>query len=106
MKLASADLIVWVIIAIVVAVAKGIGKLSTPADEEGETEDTPVPPPVARPGSRARPPATLPSARQVARGVPPVALPIQIREMMERLEQPKRPAAPPPPGAAFPASCL
>ncbi|MEI6083858.1 MAG: hypothetical protein WCS70_06110 [Verrucomicrobiota bacterium] len=83
MKLAGADLIVWAIIAIVVAIAKGFGKFATPADEEPEPDD--VAPPLPRPRSRP-----------VTRNIPAPAGPIQIREMMERLAQPKRPVAPPP----------
>jgi hypothetical protein len=92
MKLASADLIVWAIIAIVVAIAKGIGKLSSSAEEEIEIDDTPAAPPVARPRPGARPRAPRPI---VQNNIPP-AVPTQIRAMMEQLAQPKRPTTPSP----------
>jgi hypothetical protein len=85
MKLAGADVIVWLIIFAIVAIAKAWGKLATPTDEANE----PAPPPRPRPRP-ARPP---PIGRAVAGPVPP------------KVEPPKRvptevPATPPAPAPA------
>jgi len=105
MKLAGADVIIWLIIGIVVMVAKGLGKLATPGEDEPEE---PAPRPRPRPVNTG-----LPARRAMARSVPPVVKPVttdawtigsgDLREFMDRLSGvPKPQPAPPAPIAPPP----
>ena len=69
----NAEFIVWAIVAVVVMVAKGLGKLATPTDET-----PPVPKPAPQPRPRVQPrPAAVPSHRvAVHHRVPPLAPPV------------------------------
>ena len=71
----SAELIVWAIVAVVVMVAKGLGKLATPAPADA-AKPTVAPKPVPRPRTPSRPAQT--SRRTVQRRVPPLVQPITI----------------------------
>jgi hypothetical protein len=99
MKLASGEVIVWLIVAIVVAVTNGLKKLANPTASNQESVE-PVRPP-------DRPPAVRPPAddRPVLQNPPPIVRPTNtemrpeprdLREFMERLSRPA-PAAPAPP---------
>jgi len=70
----NAEFIIWVIVAVIVMVGKGLGKLAAPA-EEGEPKKA-EPKPVSRPRTPPRP--GLPSRRTVQRGVPPVVRPVTV----------------------------
>jgi hypothetical protein len=110
LKLAASDFSIWLIIAIIVGVAKMWNKFVTSQSDDSETA---VPPARPRPQPRpiARPATSLPSRRQVERRVPPVARPVtettwevpprDLREFMERLTQPPQ-AKPAPPTVAPP----
>ena len=83
----SAELIVWAIVAVVVMVAKGLGKLAAPSEE---AESTVAPKPVPRSRTPSRP--ALTSRRMVQRGVPPVVRPITVAA--EPPVMPSTPVAP------------
>ena len=72
----NAEFIVWAIVAVVVMVAKGLGKLATPSADE--TTPAPKPAPQPRPRVQPRPPAAVRSRRiaVVQHRVPPMAPPI------------------------------
>src|SRR5438874_650136 len=101
MKLAAGDFAVWMIIAIIVGIAKLWNRF---VSTQSESEEEPAPPPVRR--ARSAPP--LPSRREMQRGVPPVVQPVtevtrqeppkDLREFMERLTRPPqpKPVTPPP----------
>lgn len=70
----NAEFIIWVIVAVIVMVGKGLGKLAAPA-AEGEPKKV-EPKPVPHPRTSPRPPLT--SQRTVRRGVPPVVRPLTV----------------------------
>lgn len=92
----NAEFIIWVIVAIIVMVGKGLGKLSAPADEA-----EPKPKPVPRPQTPPRP--GLPSRRTVQRGVPPVVRPVTVAAAPPVIPvTPEVPEEKPKPAAALP----
>jgi hypothetical protein len=117
MKLAAADFIIWLIIFLVVGLAKAWSK-----SQEQVDDDSPAPPPKPRPPVAKRPPQPrpLPQARPIPRAVeqhaPPVVPPPPTetreleggadgRDFMEQLQrklQPQPIAAPPVARAAPP----
>lgn len=99
MFLASADFIVWFIIAIVVMISKAYNKFQ----ESNEADEEPASPPLPRP--RPRPVAPFPKARPAPASAPPVIanVPAAVRDLVNRLAQPTRPTPAPPPAPVKPA---
>jgi len=69
----NAEFIIWVIVAVIVMVGKGLGKLAAPSED---AEPKAEPKPVSRLRTPPRP--GLPSRRTVQRGVPPVVRPMTV----------------------------
>ena len=65
----NAEFIIWAIVAVVVMVAKGLGKLATPTVEEN-SDEKPVSPP--RPRPQLKPPVRRPTRRPDAEVAPPL----------------------------------
>jgi hypothetical protein len=105
--LASADLIIWIVIAIVVALSKAFSKFQENAAKEKETAP---PPPRPRPRSQ-RASKAPPVSRQAPRVPPPVeprgeswTPPASLEEFLNQLPQaqPVKKTPPPPPPPALP----
>ena len=92
MKHASAEFIIWLIVAVVVMVAKGLGKLATPSETEKPASKDEWPGAAPRP--KPKPVVRRPTRRPTAEAPPPViaATPAVAEEK----------PAPPPPSAAVP----
>ena len=97
----SAELIVWAIVAVVVMVAKGLGKLAAPASTD-DAKPMVAPKPVPRSRPPARPPLT--SRRTVQRGIPPLVQPLTVAaappEVPEEKPKPSAIVTPTPPSRA------
>lgn len=97
------ELVVWLIVAVVVTVAKGLGKLATPSTSDDDAAPVATPkPPVRRPPPRRpgpRPVVAAPPARRVVVTAPQPAPPVMEPPVAE-VEAPAQPKAEPPPPPA------
>ena len=97
------ELVVWLIVAVVVTVAKGLGKLATPSTTDDKAAPVATPkPPVRRPPPRRplpRPVVTVPPVRRQVVTAPPPEPPV-MEAPVAAVAAPAPPkAAPPPPPA-------